>query len=140
MRPARRQAMLIADRMQLSVENGLVDDRYDDPSGKRQVSLIQKEHLDVVATLLGLRKLDPTLLRRNLVVSGINLLAFENKPFQIGNVLLHGTGLCKPCAFMEESLGHGGYNAMIGHGGIIARVLEPGTIILHDTVSPATQE
>ena len=102
--------------------------------GKRQVTLIQREHLDVVARLLGRDAVDPALLRRNLVVSGINLLALHNERFRIGNVLFEGTGLCEPCSRMEEVLGTAGYNAMRGHGGIIARVIDGGLIALGDVV------
>ena len=114
---------------------GLIGDRKAQRAGgKRQVTLIQREHLDVVAGLLGCAAVDPALVRRNLVVSGINLLALRSARFAIGGVLFEGAGLCEPCSRMEEALGTGGYNAMRGHGGIIARVITGGVIRLGDAV------
>ncbi|WP_041381876.1 MOSC domain-containing protein [Spiribacter curvatus] len=113
---------------------GLVGDRYAGRSGKRAVTLIQAEHLPVIAALMGHPRIDPAITRRNLVVSGINLYALRGERFRVGDVLLEGTGTCDPCSFMEQSLGIGGYNAMRGHGGIIAQVLEPGWMNIGDPV------
>ncbi|HSO07892.1 MAG TPA: MOSC domain-containing protein [Pelomicrobium sp.] len=104
---------------------------------KRQVTLIQAEHLAAVASLLGVAAIAPEACRRNLVVSGVNLLALRNRRFRVGPVLLEGTGVCAPCSRMEENLGPGGYNAMRGHGGITARVLEGGVIRRGDALSAA---
>jgi MOSC domain-containing protein YiiM len=104
-------------------------------NSKRQVTLIQHEHLPVVASLLHRDNVPPDRLRRNLVVSGINLLALKDHEFRIGDVLLKGSGICAPCSLMEDNLGPGGYNAMRGHGGITAIVLEGGTIRVGDQVA-----
>ncbi len=101
--------------------------------GRRQVTLIQAEHLPVIAALAGLESVTPEELRRNIVVSGLPLLALKDRRFRIGSeaggwVLLEGTGECHPCSRMEEAFGSGGYNAVRGHGGITARVLEGGLI------------
>ena len=79
--------------------------------------------------------LDPALLRRNIVVAGLNLLALKGRRFRIGGALLEGSGPCEPCSRMEEALGPGGYNAMRGHGGITARVVEGGLIRVGDAVA-----
>ena len=68
------------------------------------------------------------------MVSGINLLALKDKRFRAGDVLLEYTGACHPCSKMERALGAGGYNAMRGHGGITARVLEAGLLRIGDRV------
>lgn len=101
---------------------------------KRQVTLIQAEHLGVIAALSGrettastLAKL-PELLRRNLIVSGINLMALNGRRFRIGAVVFEASGLCYPCSRMEAALGAGGYNAVRGHGGLLARVLGSGRL------------
>jgi MOSC domain-containing protein YiiM len=105
-----------------------------DPESKRQITLIQAEHLVAVASMLANDPIDPSLTRRNLVVSGINLLALKDKSFYVGEVLLEYTGPCHPCTRMEENLGPGGYNAMRGHGGITARILSEGVIRVGDHV------
>jgi len=116
---------------------GLLNDRYNkgNSEGKRQVTLIQHEHLQAVASFLGRENIDPAMVRRNIVVRGINLNAFPGQHIIIGEAILEMTGYCHPCRQMEEHLGKGGYNAMRGHGGITCRVLKPGKIKLGDSVS-----
>lgn len=115
-------------------DRGLEGDHYTG-GGRRQVTLIQAEHLSVIAALANRPDLDPSLLRRNLVVSGINLLALKDRCFRIGGVLLLGTGVCAPCSRMEAALGPGGFNAMRGHGGITATVIAGGAIAIGEAVA-----
>ena len=89
----------------------------------------------MIAALAGVPMVTPQQLRRNLVIAGINLLALKGQRFQIGEVILEGTAPCAPCSKMETALGPGGFNAMRGHGGLCARVLQGGMIRLGDTVS-----
>uniref|UniRef100_UPI002869BBBC MOSC domain-containing protein n=1 Tax=Deinococcus sp. TaxID=47478 RepID=UPI002869BBBC len=102
----------------------------------RQVTLIQAEHLPVIAALAGLEAVTPEQLRRNIVVRGLPLLALKERRFQIGDVILEGTGECHPCSRMEEELGEGGYNAVRGHGGLTARVIRGGVIRVGDRLTP----
>jgi MOSC domain-containing protein YiiM len=131
-RPAHRSPIVEMSAVEALAGRGLQGDRYQS-SGKRQVTLIQAEHLSVVANVLGTR-VNPATLRRNVLVSGINLIALKTARFRIGEALLEGTGPCEPCSRMEDALGPGGYNAMRGHGGITARVLEGGWIRTGDSV------
>lgn len=134
LRPARRAALRAVTTAELVIDRGLVGDHRKKTGGKRQVTLIQAEHLPVIASLCGHTTINPALLRRNLVISGINLLALRDQRFRVGNVVLQGSGHCHPCSRMEEVLGYGGYNALRGHGGITARIIEGGRIQIGDSV------
>lgn len=133
-RPEKRQPLTAIESVTV-LAHGLQGDHYAGRSGNRSVTLIQQEHIVSIASLLHRNKIDAETLRRNIVVSGINLLALKDREFKIGTAILKMTGLCHPCSRMEENLGEGGYNAVRGHGGINARVVLPGTIRLHDKVS-----
>lgn len=130
-----RSPILSADTVSI-VDGGIEGDHHCRSSGrsKRQVTLIQAEHLPVVASLLGRSSLDPSFLRRNIVVSGINLAALKYQTFRIGTAVLRGTGNCPPCSRMEENLGPGGYAAMLNHGGITAIVDSQGLVAVGDTI------
>jgi MOSC domain-containing protein YiiM len=128
--------MISLETVQLTLNEGLEGDRFSGSTGNpRQVTLIQQEHLDVIAACLDREPIPPSLLRRNIVVSGMNLLALKDKIFRIGGAALEFSGLCHPCSRMERQLGAGGYNAMRGHGGITARVCKAGLVRLNDLVS-----
>ena len=152
LRPSRREAVQCVDSALALPGLGLAGDRHAlarmnpavhksdanfavrNPSSKRQITLLQAEHLPVIAALAGLSEVFAAALRRNLVVSGLNLLAakslFRDQPMvlQLGAVVFEITGPCEPCSRMEETHGRGGYIAMRGHGGLTARVLAGGTI------------
>ncbi len=134
-RPSRTEAMRSLQTVAVNAV-GLEGDRFRGTTkSRRQVTLIQFEHLPVIAACLHRESINPADLRRNIVVSGINLLALKNKTFQMGGSVLAYTGLCHPCSQMEQRLGEGGYNAMRGHGGITASVIQPGTVSIGDEVS-----
>ena len=132
-RPARDQPMQELVTAEATTGGGLRGDRYNGGSGKRGITLIQAEHLPVIAALAGHDVL-PALLRRNVVVSGIPLIALKQRQFRIGEIVLQGTDPCDPCSRMETALGPGGYNAMRGHGGLCARIVSGGGFGIGDEV------
>jgi len=154
LRPERMAAMLDVEQAVAETGAGLLGDRYTlshgrlshgrlshgrlshgrVSNGKRGVTLIQAEHLPVIGALAGHDTVSPATLRRNVVVSGLPLVALKGRRFRIGEVLLEGTAACDPCSRMEAALGPGGFNAMRGHGGLCARILEGGMLRLGDAV------
>ena len=131
-RPARKAAIQALETVEIT-PSGLVGDHWT-RGGPRAVTLIQWEHLPVIGAFLGQDTPSPELLRRNIAISGINLMGLRRRAFRIGDVVLRGTGICAPCSRMEQNLGAGGYAAVRHHGGIGAEVIEPGRIRLGDPV------
>jgi MOSC domain-containing protein YiiM len=147
LRPARDAPVRAVGEALVIAGRGLQGDRHAERAsrsadgGKRQVTLIQAEHLPLIAAWAGRASVDPALLRRNLVISGVNLLAARSPlarhPLRLrigASVVLLLTGPCDPCSKMEAALGRGGYNAMRGHGGMTAQVHAGGPIAVGDRV------
>ncbi|MBY4674978.1 MOSC domain-containing protein [Marinobacterium arenosum] len=134
LRPQRRGEMQIVEQAEAIAEQGLAGDHRSrgTAGSSRQVTLIALEEIELIARYLGLERIAPELLRRNLVVSGINLHALRHQRFRIGDAEFEATAYCHPCSRMEQALGKGAVAAMIGHGGICAKVVRSGRITLGD--------
>ncbi|MDA8679873.1 MOSC domain-containing protein [Luminiphilus sp.] len=135
-RPRRREPLVAVSGAEAVAEMGLRGDHRmgKTPGSGRQVTLISREFVAQIEQHLGKSGLDPALLRRNIVVSGINLNALRRQQFWLGGALFEATQLCHPCARMEAELGPGGVVAMMGYGGLCAKVLQTGQIAIGDSL------
>ena len=133
-RPKRRESLVSVDTVQAVATMGLEGDHRmsKTPGSGRQVTLISAEFIAQIEHFLGRDNINPADLRRNIVVSGINLNCLRRQRFWVGGALLE--------ARMEEVLGVGGVAAMIGHGGLCARILESGVISVGDAITVVSGE
>ncbi|MFT6102512.1 MAG: MOSC domain-containing protein YiiM [Granulosicoccus sp.] len=136
-RPARKTPMIIHDRVEAIAGLGLQGDRRCEGSAgsARQITIISVEYLQIIAQLLRKEKIDPAMLRRNIVVSGINLTALRHQRFTMGDVIIEASALCHPCSRMNAVLGKNGVAAMLGHGGLCAKIIHGGSISVGDNVT-----
>jgi MOSC domain-containing protein YiiM len=134
-RPKRKSPLISVNEVEALTLKHLAGDHFSgSATSKRQVTLIQHEHLDLIASVMQMPHLTPAMLRRNIVIKGINIHALKDRRFWVGDILLEYTGECHPCSRMEETLGPGGYNAVRGHGGITARIIKGGLIKVGNVV------
>lgn len=136
LRPERKAPMIEAQQTTALEGLGLEGDHRCDktPGSGRQVTIISEEYIQQIAHFTGKPSVHPALLRRNLVIKNINLSALRYQTFSIGDAVFEATALCHPCSRMEAALGKGGFAAMLGHGGLCAKILSTGKIRIGDTV------
>ncbi len=140
LRSARRAPMQVVHEAVAIAGRGLEGDHRSakTPGSGRQLTLISREFIAQTAHFLARSDIDPCLLRRNLVVAGINLHALRHQRFTIGEALFEAGALCHPCSRMETALGRGGVAAMLGHGGLCCHILKGGRIAVGDRVTVRT--
>ena len=141
-RPRRREPLQSITSTKAVATFGLEGDHRmgKTPGSGRQVTIISEDFIAQIEHHLNLSDIDPGDLRRNLVVKGLNLNALRRQRFRIGGALFEATQLCHPCARMEENLGKGGVAAMLGYGGLCAKILESGDIAIGDSISVVTED
>ena len=109
-------------------------------SKKRQVTLMQMEHISVILSLAQEDNLDKInkiqyYFKRNLLISKYNIQNLKGKYFSIGDAKFFGTGDYKNCKKIENLLGKRVLDAMQGMGGITAIVVESGMIKVNDKLN-----
>ncbi|MDP4994656.1 MAG: MOSC domain-containing protein [Akkermansiaceae bacterium] len=118
------------DEVECVAGRGLADDRYFDykEDFKGQVSFLAAEILEELREKYG--EVDPTALRRNVLVRGANLAALVGKKFSIQGLVFEGSEDCEPCFWMDEAVGEGAEEFLKGNcrAGIRARILTDGTL------------
>jgi len=130
LRPERRQPLIEVPSVMALQGLGLEGDHrcHKTPGSGRQITVISQEYIQQIEHFSRCDSINPGILRRNLVVEGINLTALRHQQFYIGEALFEATAICHPCSRMEKALGPGGVAAMLGHGGLCARILKTGKI------------
>ena len=137
LRPARKEPMEEVTTVMALEGKGLEGDhRCTKTVGSaRQITIISEEYIQQISHFLGGKEVLPAALRRNLVVRNINLSAIRYQQFIIGDAVFEATALCHPCSRMEKTLGKGGLSAMLGHGGLCAKIIRSGTINIGDAIT-----
>lgn len=118
---------------------GLRDDRYCLRTGywtgvdECQVTLIEAEDLEEIERATGIQ-VGEGQHRRNLVTRGIRLESLRGKQFQIGEAVLRYDRPRPPCLYLEAITEPGMTRALVGRGGICARVVRSGWVHAGDNI------
>ncbi|HKP93544.1 MAG TPA: MOSC domain-containing protein [Chthoniobacterales bacterium] len=113
---------------------GIRGDRFFDYADdyKGQITFFSREIFDLMSENFGLTTKSPGVLRRNLVVSGVDLMELIGTDFELQGVQFRGTAHCAPCYWMNDAFAPGAEEFLAGRGGLRARILSDGRIARGD--------
>ncbi len=137
-RPSKSDDPIVVDEAEAVAGRGLRGDHHfahnTELESHRALTLIERDayaHLESQG--LGV---DEPLLRRNLIVTGIDLNPLVGKEFMVGEVRCKGTELCHPCNQIEKQTHPGVLKALVLRGGLCAQILSDGVIRPGDEITP----
>ena len=117
-------------RIECVAGRGIQGDRFFDyrDNYKGQITFFSLEVFEKLAGNFSLTNKSPGVLRRNVIVSGIDLNELIGEEFAVQGIRLRGTGECKPCYWMDQAFAPGTENFLEGNGGLRAEILTDGAL------------
>ena len=114
--------------------HGIRGDRFFDyrDDYKGQITFFSHEIFEKLTAHFALRDKSAGVLRRNVVVSDVNLNDLIREEFSIQGVRFRGTAHCKPCYWMNQAVAPGAEEFLQGKGGLRAQILSDGVIAVGD--------
>lgn len=114
--------------------HGLRGDRYFDfrENYKGQITFFSAEVFEKLCANFGITDKPAGVLRRNVIVSGVDLLSLIGREFEIQGVRFRGTQHCAPCEWMNIAFAPGAKEFLKDNAGLRAKILSDGTITVGD--------
>jgi MOSC domain-containing protein YiiM len=114
--------------------HGIRGDRFYDyrDNYKGQITFFSFEVFEKLARHFDLATKSPGALRRNVIVSGVDLNELIGEDFSVQGVRLHGTGHCRPCYWLDQAVAPGAEKFLEENGGLRAQILSDGVITVGD--------
>lgn len=118
------------DEVECVTGRGLVGDRYFDfePDFKGQVTFFSEAVYEELCREFAVFDKSASVLRRNIIVSGVDLNDLIDQEFEVQGVKFSGSCEAAPCYWMNSAFAEGAHEALKGQGGLRARVLSDGVI------------
>jgi hypothetical protein len=128
--PPGEAPMVEVDRVECVTGMGLRGDRYFGFKNnyKGQATFFALEIYERLCERMQVAHRDPSVFRRNIIVSGVDLNALIGEEFELQGVRFVGTQECSPCHWMNHAFAEGAEAALKGHGGLRVRILSDGVL------------
>ena len=118
------------DEIECVAGRGIRGDRFYDyrHDYKGQITFFSQEVFDGLSAAFPHVRKSPGALRRNVVVSGINLNSLIGEEFELQGMRFLGTAHCRPCYWLDQAFAPGAEAWLKGNGGLRAQILTNGTL------------
>ncbi len=122
--------VLEVEQIECVAGRGIRGDRFWDygPDYKGQITFFSLEVFERLRRELNAPEARPSAVRRNVIVSGVDLNTLVGTEFEIQGVRFAGVEECAPCYWMNHALRPGAEERLKGCGGLRARILTDGIL------------
>ena len=129
-RPASTHGIVECSEIRCVTGQGIEGDRFFDfkANYKGQITFFSEEVYEDLCQALGVFSKDPSVFRRNVITSGVDLNDLIGQEFEIQGVRFAGTEESRPCYWMDQAFAPGAEEALRGRGGLRARILTDGVL------------
>ena len=132
--PPGTSPLIERERIQCVAGKGLLGDRYFNhrEDYKGQITFFSAEVFERLCARFGITKKSAGVLRRNVIVSGVDLLSLIGCEFEIQGVKFRGTQHCAPCEWMDVAFAPGAKEFLKENAGLRAKILTDGELRIGD--------
>jgi len=118
------------DQVECVAGSGLKGDRYFNhkPDYKGQITFFAQEVYERMCEQFNESGKAPSVFRRNVITSGVDLNTLIGQEFEIQGIRFLGTEEAAPCYWMNQAFADGALKALVGNGGLRARILNDGVL------------
>jgi MOSC domain-containing protein YiiM len=118
------------DEIECVAGHGIRGDRFYDyrDDYKGQITFFSLEVFERLRAAFPQIDKSPGVLRRNVIVSGVDLNSLIRQEFELQGLRFRGTAHCKPCFWLDTAFARGAEKALAGHGGLRAQILTSGRL------------
>ena len=123
------------DEIECAAGHGIRGDRFYDYKHdyKGQITFFSHEVFERLSAAFPQVEKSAGALRRNVIVSGVDVNALIGEEFELQGVRFRGTAHCRPCYWLDQAFAPGTEAWLKGNGGLRAKILTSGRL----TTGPA---
>ena len=127
-RPADDFPLVEVREIECVAAHGIRGDRFYDyrDNYKGQITFFSQEVFDALGAAFPHVRKSPGVLRRNVIVSGVDLNSLIGEVFELQGVRFCGTAHCRPCYWLDQAFAPGAEAWLRGNGGLRAQILTSG--------------